>query len=73
MLAASLAGLGTGEFFGFHIKQIAILAPLFAPLGNFVGILNVSELTFDQGNKNTQSFGSNRHCPPVDGFLPKAS
>ena len=46
--AASLAGLGTGEFFGFHIKQIAILAPLFAPLGNFVGILNVSELTFDQ-------------------------
>jgi len=46
--AASLAGLGTGEFFGFHIKQIAILAPLFAPLGNFVGVLNVSELTFDQ-------------------------
>jgi V/A-type H+-transporting ATPase subunit I len=46
--AASLAGLGTGEFFGFHIKQISILAPLFAPLGNFVGVLNVSELTFDQ-------------------------
>ena len=46
--AASLAGLGTGDFFGFHIKQISILAPLFAPLGNFVGVLNVSELTFDQ-------------------------
>jgi V/A-type H+/Na+-transporting ATPase subunit I len=46
--AASFAGLGTGEFFGFHIKEISILAPLFAPLGNFVGVLNVSELTFDQ-------------------------
>jgi V/A-type H+/Na+-transporting ATPase subunit I len=46
--AAALAGLGTGEMFGFHIKEIAILAPIFAPLGDVVGILNVSELTFDQ-------------------------
>src|SRR5919108_5107447 len=46
--AASLAGLGTGEFFGFHIKQIAILATLFAPLSNIVGVLNVSELSFVQ-------------------------
>src|ERR671931_353375 len=46
--AASLAGLGTGEFFGFHVSQIAILAPLFAPLGNVVGVLNISELTFTQ-------------------------
>ena len=46
--AASLAGLGTGELFGFHLKEISILSPLFAPLGDFVGILNVSELTFDQ-------------------------
>jgi V/A-type H+-transporting ATPase subunit I len=46
--AASLAGLGTGEFFGFHIKEIAVLSVIFAPLSNFVGVLNVSELTFDQ-------------------------
>src|ERR671930_94400 len=46
--AAGLAGLGTGEFFGFHIREIAVLSALFAPLGNFIGVLNVSELTFDQ-------------------------
>jgi V/A-type H+/Na+-transporting ATPase subunit I len=46
--AASIAGLGTGEIFGFHIDEIAILAPLFEPLGPLVGALNVSELTFDQ-------------------------
>jgi V/A-type H+/Na+-transporting ATPase subunit I len=46
--AASLAGLATGEFFGFHIKEIAVLSAIFAPLSNFVGVLNVSELTFDQ-------------------------
>ena len=46
--AASLAGLGTGEFFGFHIHELAILSGLFAPLGNLVGVLNVSELSFDQ-------------------------
>jgi V/A-type H+/Na+-transporting ATPase subunit I len=46
--AAALAGLGTGELFGFHVTKLAILAPIFAPLGSFVGILSVSELTFDQ-------------------------
>ena len=45
--AAALAGLGTGEMFGFHFEEIAILAPIFAPLG-FVGLLSVSELTFEQ-------------------------
>lgn len=46
--AASIAGVGTGEFFGFHIDEIAILAPIFAPLDGLVGALNVSELTFEQ-------------------------
>src|ERR671924_1148014 len=46
--AAALAGLGTGEMFGFHFEEIAILAPIFAPLEGFVGILSVSELTFEQ-------------------------
>ncbi len=46
--AASIAGLGTGEMFGFHIDEIAILAPIFEPLGPLIGALNVSELTFDQ-------------------------
>ena len=45
--AAAVAGLGTGEMFGFHFEEIAILAPIFAPLG-FVGLLSVSELTFEQ-------------------------
>ncbi len=46
--AAALAGLGTGEIFGFHLAKIAVLAPIFQPLHNFVGVLSVSELTFDQ-------------------------
>ena len=46
--AATLAGLGTGEMFGFHFAELAILAPIFAPFEGFVGILSVSELTFDQ-------------------------
>src|ERR1043166_5146593 len=45
--AAALAGLGTGEFFGFHLKELSILGPLFSHLP-FVGVLNVSELTFVQ-------------------------
>src|ERR671911_2593943 len=45
--AATLAGLATGEMFGFHFEELAILAPIFAPLG-FVGLLSVSELTFEQ-------------------------
>src|SRR5919199_4647884 len=46
--AAAIAGLGTGEVFGFHISEIAVLAHIFQPLHNFVGVLSVSELTFDQ-------------------------
>jgi len=46
--AATIAGLGTGEMFGFHFSEIAVLAPIFAPLHGFVGLLSVSELTFDQ-------------------------
>ncbi len=46
--AASIAGLATGEFFGFHIEEIAILAPIFGTTNGFIGVLNVSELTFDQ-------------------------
>jgi V/A-type H+-transporting ATPase subunit I len=44
---ASLAGLGTGEFFGFHIDELAVLGAIFAPLHGIIGVLNVSELTFD--------------------------
>ncbi|MGI0013047.1 MAG: V-type ATP synthase subunit I, partial [Nitrososphaera sp.] len=46
--AASLAGLGTGEMFGFHLDELAFLAPIFAPAHGIIGVLNVSELTFDQ-------------------------
>jgi V/A-type H+/Na+-transporting ATPase subunit I len=46
--AAALAGLGTGEFFGFHLSELAILGPIFAPAKGIIGVLNVSELTFDQ-------------------------
>ncbi|HZT35915.1 MAG TPA: V-type ATPase 116kDa subunit family protein, partial [Nitrososphaera sp.] len=46
--AASLAGLGTGDLFGFHLAELQPLAPLFAPLKGFVGILNVSDLNFPE-------------------------
>lgn len=46
--AASIAGLGTGEMFGFHIDKMAILSQVVEPLGPLIGALNVSELTFDQ-------------------------
>jgi V/A-type H+/Na+-transporting ATPase subunit I len=48
--AASLAGLGTGELFGFHFEQIAILAPMADALP-FIGMLSVSELTFAEVTK----------------------
>jgi V/A-type H+/Na+-transporting ATPase subunit I len=48
--AASLAGLGTGELFGFHFEQIAILAPMAEALP-FIGMLSVSELTFAEVTK----------------------
>lgn len=46
-LAAAVAGLGTGEVFGFHLSHIAPLAFIPEALP-FVGLLSVSELTFDQ-------------------------
>ena len=45
--AAAIAGLGTGELFGFHAIQLPILAPIAEQLG-FVGMLSVSELTFEE-------------------------
>ncbi|HEV3433525.1 MAG TPA: V-type ATPase 116kDa subunit family protein [Nitrososphaera sp.] len=49
-LAAAVGGLGTGEAFGFHFEEIAILAPLkeIPVLGKLMGLLSVSELTFEQ-------------------------
>src|ERR687892_734679 len=46
--AAALAGLGTGEMFGFHFEEIAFLAQIFEPIQGLVGLLSVSELTFEQ-------------------------
>jgi V/A-type H+-transporting ATPase subunit I len=46
-LAATIGGLGTGEMFGFHFDQIVILAPLAEALP-FIGLLSVSELTFEE-------------------------
>jgi V/A-type H+/Na+-transporting ATPase subunit I len=46
--AATLAGLGTGEMFGFHFEELTFLAPIFEPLHGLVGLLSVSELTFEQ-------------------------
>lgn len=47
--AAAMAGLITGEFFGWHIDKVAILGEILHPLeGRLVGILQVSELSFDQ-------------------------
>jgi V/A-type H+-transporting ATPase subunit I len=48
--AASIAGLGTGELFGFHFEQLAILAPMAEALP-VVGMLSVSELTFAEVTK----------------------
>lgn len=45
--AAAIAGLGTGELFGFHAIQLPVLAPIAEQLG-FVGMLSVSELTFEE-------------------------
>ena len=47
-VASAIAGLLTGEVFGFHIQEIAIVQWMYVPLSNIVGVLNVSELTFDQ-------------------------
>ena len=45
--AASIAGLITGEFFGWHIHEVAILNEILHGIP-FIGILQVSELSFDQ-------------------------
>jgi V/A-type H+/Na+-transporting ATPase subunit I len=45
--AAAIAGLGTGEMFGFHAMELPIIGPIFNQLG-FVGVLSVSELTFEE-------------------------
>lgn len=45
--AAAIGGLGTGELFGFHMIELPILAPIAEQLG-FVGMLSVSELTFEE-------------------------
>ena len=44
--AASIAGLVTGEFFGWHLHEVMVLDLLNAI--PFIGILQVSELSFDQ-------------------------
>ncbi|MGH9964197.1 MAG: V-type ATP synthase subunit I [Nitrososphaeraceae archaeon] len=48
-LAAAIGGLGTGEIFGYHYYaiELPILAPIVEQLG-FVGMLSVSELTFEE-------------------------
>lgn len=46
-VAAAVGGLGTGEMFGFHFDHLAILED-FAGALPFIGLLSVSELTFDQ-------------------------
>jgi V/A-type H+-transporting ATPase subunit I len=46
-VAAAVGGLGTGEMFGFHFHELAVLSGLVQALP-FIGLLSVSELTFDQ-------------------------
>jgi V/A-type H+-transporting ATPase subunit I len=46
-LAAAVGGLGTGEMFGFHFSELAVLQDIARALP-FVGLLSVAELTFDQ-------------------------
>ncbi len=47
-LAAAVAGLGTGEMFGFHMDHIAVLKDIVEPLSPVLGLLSVGELSFDQ-------------------------
>ena len=52
--SAAIAGLFTGEMFGFHLDQIAPIAFLIEEGGplhfmaGFIGLLSVAELTFEQ-------------------------
>ncbi|RMF31877.1 MAG: ATPase, partial [Candidatus Nitrosothermus koennekii] len=49
-VGSAVAGLGTGEFFGFHIEEFGILHAIFAPLidAHIIGIMSVAELSFEQ-------------------------
>ena len=46
-VAAAVGGLGTGEMFGFHFNDLAVLGG-FAKALPIIGLLSVSELTFEQ-------------------------
>jgi V/A-type H+-transporting ATPase subunit I len=46
-VAAAVGGLGTGEMFGFHFNELAVLGGITQALP-FIGLLSVSELTFEQ-------------------------
>ncbi len=47
--AAAMAGLITGEFFGWQMEHVAVLGSIPQPLiGKPIGILQVGELSFDQ-------------------------
>jgi V/A-type H+/Na+-transporting ATPase subunit I len=48
--AAVVGGLGTGEIFGFHFEDFAILSPLVDAIP-LIGALSVSELTFEEVTK----------------------
>ncbi len=48
-LGATVAGLITGEMFGWHIDKFAVFEPLLhTQLGHIIGILDVSELSIEQ-------------------------
>ncbi|MEM2062081.1 MAG: V-type ATPase 116kDa subunit family protein [Candidatus Nitrosocaldus sp.] len=48
-LGATIAGLITGEMFGWHIDKFAIFEPLLhTQLGYIIGVLDVSELSIEQ-------------------------
>jgi V/A-type H+-transporting ATPase subunit I len=46
--AATIAGIGVGEMFGYHLLELNIFGYVLEPLDGLVGALNVSQLTFDQ-------------------------
>jgi V/A-type H+-transporting ATPase subunit I len=48
--AAVVGGMGTGEIFGFHFENFAILDPLVHAIP-LIGALSVSELTFEEVTK----------------------
>lgn len=47
-VGAAVAGLGTGEMFGFYFEKLVILGQLSEALPNLIGALRVSELTFEE-------------------------